>query len=175
MKTSSKTRRAIHGVGIGLRTFHYEDILEKNPQVPWFEVLADNYLVGDSSLLNVLDEIVERWIVYLGCTREIEDLNESYVIAFDPDIDSFFNLTDASITTAGDEIIKEPPRFLHLNQTLQEFGLPVNGKLIMATSFHTFPGRPNEAGRMFQWTVDQTKQQVDNQPSTHQYQYQDDW
>lgn len=34
----------ITGVGIGLRSPHYQDILTHKPSVNWFEVLSDNYL-----------------------------------------------------------------------------------------------------------------------------------
>ncbi len=32
------------GVGLGLRTVHYDHILEKRPKVPWFEVISENYM-----------------------------------------------------------------------------------------------------------------------------------
>ncbi len=40
---------SIQGVGLGLRSQHYAHILEHQPDVPWFEALADNYL-GDGGL-----------------------------------------------------------------------------------------------------------------------------
>ena len=32
------------GVGIGLRSVHYGHIFEKRPNVPWFEVISENYM-----------------------------------------------------------------------------------------------------------------------------------
>ena len=32
------------GVGLGLRTVHYDHILKKRPKVPWFEVISENYM-----------------------------------------------------------------------------------------------------------------------------------
>ena len=37
-------RGPIQGVGIGLRTPHFNFIEAKNPAVNWFEILIDNYL-----------------------------------------------------------------------------------------------------------------------------------
>ncbi|HEY5929700.1 MAG TPA: DUF692 family multinuclear iron-containing protein, partial [Burkholderiales bacterium] len=31
------------GFGLGLRTDHYEEILESRPRVDWFEALSENY------------------------------------------------------------------------------------------------------------------------------------
>jgi uncharacterized protein (UPF0276 family) len=33
------------GFGLGLRPQHYADILEGNPDVDWFEVISENYMV----------------------------------------------------------------------------------------------------------------------------------
>jgi len=33
------------GYGLGLRPSHYQDILEQQPAVDWFEALTENYLV----------------------------------------------------------------------------------------------------------------------------------
>ena len=38
------TGQKIKGAGLGLRSRHLSRILETRPDVPWFEVLADNYL-----------------------------------------------------------------------------------------------------------------------------------
>ena len=32
------------GLGIGLRTVHYQHILNQNPQVDWFEIISENYM-----------------------------------------------------------------------------------------------------------------------------------
>jgi uncharacterized protein len=32
------------GVGLGLRTVHYDHILKNRPAVPWFEVISENYM-----------------------------------------------------------------------------------------------------------------------------------
>ena len=45
------------GFGLGLRTVHYEDILETQPKVDWFELLSENYLVPGGKPLHYLDRI----------------------------------------------------------------------------------------------------------------------
>ena len=32
-------------IGVGLRSPHYHDILEQKPNIGWFEVHSENYLV----------------------------------------------------------------------------------------------------------------------------------
>jgi uncharacterized protein (UPF0276 family) len=45
------------GFGLGLRTTHYEDILEQRPKVDWFEILSENYMVEGGKPLHYLDRI----------------------------------------------------------------------------------------------------------------------
>ena len=53
------------GVGIGLRTVHYEHILQARPDVDFFEVLSENYLDTGGRPAWVLDQIAERYPVVL--------------------------------------------------------------------------------------------------------------
>jgi uncharacterized protein (UPF0276 family) len=53
------------GFGIGLRSVHYEHILETHPKIDWFEVLSENYLDTGGRPLSVLDRIAERYPVVL--------------------------------------------------------------------------------------------------------------
>ena len=34
----------VRGVGIGLRSVHYGHILENHPEIPWFEVISENFM-----------------------------------------------------------------------------------------------------------------------------------
>lgn len=45
------------GFGLGLRTPHYEDILEHRPSVDWFEIISENYMVEGGKPLHFLDRI----------------------------------------------------------------------------------------------------------------------
>jgi uncharacterized protein len=49
------------GIGIGLRTNHYREILARSPQVDWFEVLSDNYIYTRGRPLEILDQVAERY------------------------------------------------------------------------------------------------------------------
>lgn len=42
------TTAAPLGVGLGLRTVHYDHILKHRPKVPWFEIISENYM-GNSA------------------------------------------------------------------------------------------------------------------------------
>jgi uncharacterized protein (UPF0276 family) len=57
----AQTRTGIEGVGLGLRTRHYGEILETRPAVPWFEVLVDNYAHGEGPPLHYLERIREHY------------------------------------------------------------------------------------------------------------------
>jgi len=51
------------GAGIGLRTEHYQTILENRPGTPWFEVLTDNYMGAGGLPLHNLEKICEHYPV----------------------------------------------------------------------------------------------------------------
>jgi len=53
------------GIGLGLRTTHYRDILASWPEVGWFEVISENYLETAGRPLHILDRIAERYPVVL--------------------------------------------------------------------------------------------------------------
>jgi hypothetical protein len=37
-------KRAVSGVGLGLRSVHYDHVLSRRPAVPWFEVISENFM-----------------------------------------------------------------------------------------------------------------------------------
>lgn len=45
------------GYGIGLRPKHYQYILDNRPQVDWFEIISENFLVAGGAPLYYLDQI----------------------------------------------------------------------------------------------------------------------
>jgi hypothetical protein len=53
------------GIGIGLRTVHYGEILGQKPDVDWFEVLSENYMDTGGRPLWILDQVAERYPVAL--------------------------------------------------------------------------------------------------------------
>ena len=44
------------GFGLGLRTEHYNTILETKPDIDWFEALSENYMIPGGKPLNYLDK-----------------------------------------------------------------------------------------------------------------------
>ena len=53
------------GFGLGLRPTHYQDILDSDPRIDWFEVLSENYMVPGGQPLRILDRIAERYPVVM--------------------------------------------------------------------------------------------------------------
>jgi uncharacterized protein (UPF0276 family) len=49
------------GIGVGLRTTHYREILEHWPAVDWFEVLSENFMHTEGRPLEILDQLAERY------------------------------------------------------------------------------------------------------------------
>ncbi|MEE9425051.1 MAG: DUF692 domain-containing protein [Methylococcales bacterium] len=71
------------GFGLGLRTDHYEDVLTQLPDVDWFEVCSENFMVAGGKPRYYLDAIKERYpIVMHGVSLSIgssDPLNKSYL------------------------------------------------------------------------------------------------
>lgn len=64
--------REFLGFGLGLRTDYYDIILEQEPDVDWFEILSENYMVKGGKALYYLDAIRERYpIVMHGVSMSI--------------------------------------------------------------------------------------------------------
>ena len=60
------------GIGIGLRTVHYAHILEKKPEIDFFEILSENYMDTGGRPVWVLDQVAERYpIVMHGVSLNI--------------------------------------------------------------------------------------------------------
>lgn len=53
------------GVGLGLRTVHYDHITRHHPRVDWFEILSENYMQTKGRPLDYLDHVAERYPVAL--------------------------------------------------------------------------------------------------------------
>jgi uncharacterized protein (UPF0276 family) len=49
------------GYGLGLRTEYYDTILQQRPNVDWFEILTENYMVEGGKPLYYLDAIREHY------------------------------------------------------------------------------------------------------------------
>src|SRR5688572_16430331 len=53
------------GFGIGLRTVHYNHILNNTPPVDWFEIISENFIDTGGRPLQILDQIAERYPIVL--------------------------------------------------------------------------------------------------------------
>jgi uncharacterized protein (UPF0276 family) len=53
------------GIGLGLRTAHYAHVLERKPDVAWFEILSENYMLTAGRPLHILDRIAELYPVVM--------------------------------------------------------------------------------------------------------------
>ena len=51
------------GVGIGLRIEHYEEIFRSWPDIDWFEIISENFMVDGGMPLDNLRRILERYPV----------------------------------------------------------------------------------------------------------------
>lgn len=51
------------GIGIGLRIPHYEEIFRDNPDIDWFEIISENFMVEGGKPLDNLRRILERYPV----------------------------------------------------------------------------------------------------------------
>lgn len=60
------------GFGLGLRPQHYADILAGTPDIDWFEIISENYMVPGGQPLRMLDQIRARYpIVMHGVSLSI--------------------------------------------------------------------------------------------------------
>jgi uncharacterized protein (UPF0276 family) len=71
------------GVGVGLRTTHYQHILTAKPAVAWFEIISENYMQTAGRPLHVLDTLAERYpLVMHGVSLSIgssDPLDKGYL------------------------------------------------------------------------------------------------
>lgn len=71
------------GLGLGLRSKHFNYILENDPEVDWFEIISENFMDSGGRPKNVLRQIAERYkIVMHGVSLSIgsaDDLNFEYL------------------------------------------------------------------------------------------------
>src|SRR5262245_38712061 len=60
------------GLGVGLRTVHFDHILENRPKVDWFEIISENFMDSQGRPRHVLRQIAERYpIVMHGVSLSI--------------------------------------------------------------------------------------------------------
>ncbi|MBL4797445.1 MAG: DUF692 domain-containing protein [Oleispira sp.] len=57
--------KSIEGAGLGLRSSHYQEIFETQPDVPWFELLSDNYMAAGGLPIQRAEKIRQDYPVTL--------------------------------------------------------------------------------------------------------------
>jgi len=71
------------GFGLGLRTDHFQHILDNRPELDWFEILSENFMVDGGKPLYFLDAIREHYpVVMHGVSMSIgstDPLNIEYL------------------------------------------------------------------------------------------------
>ena len=71
------------GYGLGLRKEHYDTVLDERPNVDWFEIISENYMVEGGKPLDYLTRIREHYpMVMHGVSLSIgsiEPLNYDYL------------------------------------------------------------------------------------------------
>ena len=75
----------IAGAGLGLRAKHFDTILNEQPPVPWFEVVADQFLHSNGVIIDKLQHISQHYPVVLHClgcsVGSTDPLNMTYLSA----------------------------------------------------------------------------------------------
>lgn len=81
--TNNSNQRPYLGYGLGLRKEHYETILNEKPDIDWFEIVSENYMVDGGKPLDYLTRIREHYpMVMHGVSMSIgstEPLNFDYL------------------------------------------------------------------------------------------------
>ena len=71
------------GYGLGLRPEYYDTIVETRPDVDWFELLSENFMVDGGKPLHFLDRVRENYpVVMHGVSMSIgstDPLNQEYL------------------------------------------------------------------------------------------------
>ena len=84
-KFDNDARPSPLGFGLGLRPQHYAEILSGEPEIDWFEFIAENYMVPGGRPLRMLDQIAERYpLVMHGVSMSIAStapFDEDYLAA----------------------------------------------------------------------------------------------
>ncbi|HEC11975.1 MAG TPA: DUF692 domain-containing protein [Acidiferrobacteraceae bacterium] len=83
MSKDKPPTRPYLGFGLGLRTDHYNAVLKQKPDVDWFEIISENYMVPGGKPLYYLDKIRQDYpIVMHGVSMSLgssDPLNKDYL------------------------------------------------------------------------------------------------
>ena len=83
MSEADGNKRPFLGYGLGLRRQHYDEVLDSKPDVDWFEVISENYMVEGGKPLHYLNRIRELYPIMMHGVSlsigSIEPLDYSYL------------------------------------------------------------------------------------------------
>lgn len=51
------------GIGIGLRPVHYQDIFQTRPNIDWFEIISENFMVDGGKPIENLERILDSYTI----------------------------------------------------------------------------------------------------------------
>lgn len=51
------------GIGVGLRSEHYEEIFNQKPRIDWFEIISENYMISGGKAIECLEKILAHYPV----------------------------------------------------------------------------------------------------------------
>lgn len=64
------------GIGIGLRSVHFEEIFSSWPKIDWFEIISENYMMDSGKPIENLERILEHYpVVQHGVSMAIGSPN----------------------------------------------------------------------------------------------------
>ena len=71
------------GIGVSLRSIHLNEIFSSLPDIDWFEVISENYLLASDQAMLDLERILERYPVVLHgvslCIGSVDPLDFDYL------------------------------------------------------------------------------------------------
>ncbi|NOZ11433.1 MAG: DUF692 domain-containing protein [Gammaproteobacteria bacterium] len=83
MSKNKTPTRPYLGFGLGLRTDHYDAVIKQKPDVDWFEIISENYMVPGGKPLYYLDKIRQDYpMVMHGVSMSLgssDPLNQAYL------------------------------------------------------------------------------------------------
>ena len=116
------------GLGLGLRSVHFDHILKHQPAVDWFEIISENYIDSQGRPRYVLQQIAE--LIAKRC-----------VVAPVDRVGDFVGFLDR-VRRDRVEILLEVPRAA----ALRIAELRHDEEQVVDRGFHAIPRRPREGG-----------------------------
>lgn len=122
------------GIGIGLRSEHYEDLLIKKPAIHWLEIISENYMLEGGKSLSLLEQVLDTYKV-------IQHGVSLYVGSSDPLDWQYLNRLKKLIKQTGTPFISDHLCWGSVDGTLSHDLLPLP---------YTFEAVVHTAGRVRQ-------------------------